>query len=68
MLANIVNTNEIVRMERIDYRGKYKLFHVNKIAIYPIADISHKNPMGFKHDICDYTPEGRKYIHDAIGI
>lgn len=36
--------------------------------IYPIGYIKHKNPMYLKWSICRYTPDGRKDIHEELGI
>ncbi|MGP7818459.1 group II intron reverse transcriptase/maturase [Niallia sp. 01092] len=35
-------------------------------AIIPIAKISHKAPMQFKKEICNYTVRGRALIHQSL--
>ncbi|WML42227.1 group II intron reverse transcriptase/maturase [Neobacillus sp. OS1-2] len=35
-------------------------------AIIPIAKISHKAPMQFKKEICNYTVKGRALIHQSL--
>jgi hypothetical protein len=49
------------------YKGDGKIYYVYKTALYPIADIQHRNPMGFNQEICNYTQTGRKLIHDRLG-
>ena len=36
--------------------------------IYPISYVKHRNPMGFKEAICNYTAEGRNLIHEDLGF
>ncbi|MDO5410998.1 MAG: group II intron reverse transcriptase/maturase [Lachnospiraceae bacterium] len=36
--------------------------------IYPIYYIQFKSPIAFNRKICPYTSEGRKVIHDKLGI
>lgn len=36
--------------------------------IYPIGYVHHKNPMAKRRTVNPYTPEGRKEIHDSLGI
>ena len=36
--------------------------------IYPIGKIKHKHPMWLRRDICCYTVDGRKSIHDNLRI
>lgn len=50
------------------YYGSYnfKIQMVQGIALFPVAAVKNKPPMGFKQQICDYTAEGRKFIHDNL--
>jgi group II intron reverse transcriptase/maturase len=34
--------------------------------IYPIGYVQHRNPMGKKRSICQYTVDGRKGLHDNL--
>lgn len=36
--------------------------------IYPIYFVQFKNPIAFNRRVCPYTSEGRKIIHDNLGI
>jgi group II intron reverse transcriptase/maturase len=36
--------------------------------IYPISYVQHKNPMAKRRNVCCYTPEGRKGLHDNLRI
>lgn len=50
------------------FYGKYnyKPYCVAGIRIFPIAGVCNSPPMNFSQDICDYTKEGRKKIHDKL--
>lgn len=52
----------------IKYYGGYKgkPIFIKGIAIFPIHYISTKPPLCFSQDICNYTPNGRKKIHDNL--
>lgn len=39
-----------------------------KEPIYPISYVQFKNPMALNSKACSYTEEGRKIIHDKLGI
>ena len=49
--------------------GKYngKMYTISGIRIFPIYGCTNKPPMNFNPDICNYTEEGRKLIHDKLG-
>lgn len=47
------------------YNGKIKC--IQGIAIFPIWGCVTKPPMNFNQNICNYTEEGRKLIHDKLG-
>lgn len=56
--------------ERKKY-GKSKMLRFvagTEEPIYPIGYVKHKNPMGKKRSVCQYTPEGRKEIHDNLRV
>ena len=36
--------------------------------IYPIGYVKHKNPIAKRRTVNPYTPEGRKEIHDSLGV
>lgn len=36
--------------------------------IYPIAYVQHRNPIAKRRNVCCYTPEGRKGLHDNLRI
>lgn len=44
----------------------YKPRVVAKRLIYPLGAVKTKPPMNFNQNICDYTVEGRKLIHDNL--
>ena len=50
------------------FYGKYnyKRQYVAGICLFPVPAVKFKKPIGFNRKICDYTPEGRKYIHDNL--
>lgn len=48
------------------YKNNYKPTFVAKVALYPMADIRHQSLLMFSQDICNYTEEGRKKIHDKL--
>lgn len=47
-----------------EYGGK--TIYVHGIAIYPIVAVRTKAPMCYSQDMCNYTVEGRKKIHDKL--
>lgn len=48
-----------------EYR-KRKQFFVKGIALYPISGVGFKRPTVFNKNICNYTAEGRKLVHDGL--
>ncbi|WP_409967717.1 group II intron reverse transcriptase/maturase [Bengtsoniella intestinalis] len=50
------------------YYGRYggKVIFVRKIALFPISHIRTRPPLGFNQRKCDYTPEGRAFIHENL--
>lgn len=56
--------------ERKKYGKSKMLRYVAGTAepIYPIGYIQHKNPMNKKSNICLYTSEGRKGLHDNLHV
>ena len=44
-----------------------KIRSIQNIAIFPIYGCVTKPPMNFNQDICNYTEEGRKLIHEKLG-
>lgn len=43
-----------------------KEMYLNGVAIFPIHFVRYNTPINFSQNICNYTPEGRKYIHDNL--
>lgn len=51
------------------YKGyNYKKQFVANTCLFPIPAVKHKNPMGFRQVICDYTKLGREMIHTELKI
>jgi group II intron reverse transcriptase/maturase len=48
------------------YKNNYKTMIVAKTALFPIADVQMRNPMGFTQEKCDYTEIGRELIHNDL--
>ncbi|WP_366204470.1 group II intron reverse transcriptase/maturase [Bacillus safensis] len=48
------------------YKNNYKKVFVLGIAMFPIGDRKTSPPQGFNRDICNYTVEGRKLVHDSL--
>ena len=44
----------------------YKTYKVCGMYLHPLMDIQTKNVMNFKQEICNYTKNGRKIIHDEL--
>ena len=50
------------------FYGKCKMtpLYIQKVALYPLHFVQTTAPVCFSQDICNYTPEGRKKIHDNL--
>lgn len=50
------------------FYGGYNLktMFIHGIALYPIAGVKKKTPINFTQEICNYTQEGRKFIHSKL--
>ena len=50
------------------FYGKCKMtpLYIQKVALYPIHFVQTTAPVCFSQEICNYTPEGRKKIHDNL--
>jgi group II intron reverse transcriptase/maturase len=61
---------ELTDFEKRRYGRSKQLRYVagSNEPIYPIGYVAHKNPMNKKSQICRYTEEGRKYIHDNLAL
>jgi len=60
----------LTQIERIQY-GKSRMLRFvagSDEPIYPIGYLRHKNPMPRKLSICNYTPEGRKEVHNDLRV
>lgn len=62
------NKNGIKNKAFIKFYGDYKgkITYIRGIALYPIVAVKTKPPMCFSQDICNYTNEGRKKIHNKL--
>ena len=61
------------KLTDIEYRLYGKSASIRYLAgsgepIYPIGYVQHKNPIAKRRTVNPYTPEGRKEIHDSLGI
>ena len=62
-------TKDGVKSKAFDYYyGDYKgmMFYISKIALFPVSMVRHKPPMCFSQNICNYTSEGRRKIHNIL--
>ncbi len=48
-----------------EYKGRPRI--ISGIYMYPIYGVTTKTPLLLKQEICNYTPEGRKIIHNELG-
>jgi 5-methylcytosine-specific restriction endonuclease McrA len=46
--------------------SKAKEKYLNGVAVFPVHFVRYNTPINFSPNICNYTPEGRKYIHDNL--
>lgn len=52
--------------EKFYGKYNYKKWYIAGLILFPIAGIKTSNAMNFKQEICNYTEEGRKRIHDNL--
>lgn len=52
--------------EKFYGKYNYKTIYIAKIALYPIGGIKTKPSQSFSPKICEYTSEGRQYIHENL--
>jgi 5-methylcytosine-specific restriction endonuclease McrA len=52
----------------MEYYGNYnfRITYVAGLALFPIAGVKTKNTMNFQQNICSFTIEGRRVIHDKL--
>ncbi|MGM0113491.1 hypothetical protein IGI52_003864 [Enterococcus sp. DIV0187] len=50
------------------YSKNYRTWRINKIWVYPIADVQFKIPLNFIPGTTPYTSEGRQKFYKGIGI
>ncbi len=50
--------------EKYYKNSNWKVYYVDKIALFQIPVVKHKNPMCFQQEVCNYTAEGRAKIHE----
>lgn len=50
------------------FYGKCKMnpLYIQKVALYPVHFVQTTAPVCFSQDICNYTPDGRRKIHDNL--
>jgi hypothetical protein len=50
------------------FYGKSKVtpIYIQGVALYPVHFVQTTHPVCLSQDICNYTPEGRKKIHDNL--
>jgi Retron-type reverse transcriptase len=52
--------------EKFYGKYNYKKWYIARLILFPIAGIKTSNAMNFNQEICNYTEEGRKRIHDNL--
>lgn len=52
--------------EKFYGKYNYKKWYIARLILFPIAGIKTSNAMNLNQDICNYTEEGRKRIHDNL--
>lgn len=52
--------------EKFYKKYNYKTMYISGIALYPIQGIDYKNALAFTQETCNYTPRGRRLIHDKL--
>lgn len=57
----------LVEKERYGKSAQIRYEAKSKEPIYPLGYIKFRKPMSCGRDVCSYTPEGRKRIHDMLG-
>lgn len=52
----------------IKYYGDYRKepIYIHKVALFPIIHIANHKAMSFNPNICNYTEQGRKLIHEKL--
>ncbi|OPJ60672.1 group II intron reverse transcriptase/maturase [Clostridium oryzae] len=64
-----IRSNKGVKTQAfMQYYGKYNIrtVYIANIALYPINGITLKENKSFPNKVCNYTEEGRKYIHQSL--
>jgi group II intron reverse transcriptase/maturase len=54
--------------ERLYGNYNFKITYIAKIALFPIAEIKTRPAKPFLPDICQYTEEGRRLIHEKLSV
>ena len=44
------------------FKNNYRTFEIQKVNLYPIADIKTQNALNFTQEKCNYTAKGRKLL------
>lgn len=73
--TRLKNNATVVRLKDIDENSKKfmtsitserKITKIFDIPLIPICAVKHKSPMNFSQNICNFTVEGRKVIHENL--
>ncbi len=59
-------TGSISILYKKRYKNNYKVHFVCGIALFPLMDIQTKPPKLFNQNLCNFTEEGRRLIHDNL--
>jgi len=67
-LYRIRSDTGVISKAHEKFYGKYnyKKWYIAGLVLFPIAGIKTSNAMNFNQEICNYTEEGRKRIHDNL--
>ncbi|CAK7067186.1 MAG: hypothetical protein EUB_03660 [Eubacterium sp.] len=58
----------LTKAEQKQYGDSKQLRYVHDEPIYPLGFVQRKVPMAKKLQVCSFTPEGRKELHDNLRI
>ncbi|MET7039760.1 group II intron reverse transcriptase/maturase [Clostridium botulinum] len=53
--------------ERLYGKCKGRAYSIGRVTIFPIYHCQTSPPMNFRQEICNYSEEGRRTIHDKLG-
>lgn len=66
----VLSGRKLTKIEEQRYGKSKSLRYVagTREPVYPISYVQFKNPMAYNSRACEYTPEGRRVIHDALRV